>query len=165
MLEKKPCHSPSSRWTSDETSPPQMFFFWTQMTLVLVGKGPWFRGLTFKNRGHLGSSYIYIYIWSKLLKNHHIPDEIQKSWYALWWRRRATRSQFWNLVLVWKLLRCWCITILIDFYILVLPSCMSFLKRRPCGTAKLGWPLFPPKLWKSSPDPGSSPSRKERNLV
>ena len=26
-------------------------------------------------------------------------------------------------------MRCWCITILIDFYILVLPSCMSSLKR------------------------------------
>ena len=28
------------------------------MTLVLVGKGPCFEGLTFKNRGHLGSRQI-----------------------------------------------------------------------------------------------------------
>ena len=32
----------------------------TQMTLVLIGKGLVLRGLTFKNRGHLGSRYIYI---------------------------------------------------------------------------------------------------------
>ena len=33
----------------------------TQMTLVLVGKGLGFGGLTFKNRGHLGSRYLCIY--------------------------------------------------------------------------------------------------------
>ena len=34
------------------------------MTLVLGLKRPCFGGLTFKNRGHLGSSYIYcIYIY------------------------------------------------------------------------------------------------------
>ena len=33
----------------------------TQMgPLVLLEKGPCFGGLTFKNRGHLGSRYIYI---------------------------------------------------------------------------------------------------------
>ena len=32
----------------------------TQMTLVLIGKGLVLGGLTFKNRGHLGSRYIYI---------------------------------------------------------------------------------------------------------
>ena len=32
----------------------------TQMTLVLLEKGPCFGGLTFKNRGHLGTRYIYI---------------------------------------------------------------------------------------------------------
>ena len=31
----------------------------TQMTLVLIGKGLVFGGLTFKNRGHLGSRYIW----------------------------------------------------------------------------------------------------------
>ena len=31
------------------------------MTLVLVGKGLVLRGVTFKNRGHLGSRCIYIY--------------------------------------------------------------------------------------------------------
>ena len=35
----------------------------TQMTLVLTGKGLVFGGLTFKNRGHLGSRYIYIYTY------------------------------------------------------------------------------------------------------
>ena len=34
----------------------------TQMTLVLNGKGLVLGGLTFKNRGQLGSRYIYIYI-------------------------------------------------------------------------------------------------------
>ena len=34
----------------------------TQMTLVLVGKGRCFGGLTFKNRGSWGSRYTYIYI-------------------------------------------------------------------------------------------------------
>ena len=32
------------------------------MTLVLIGKGLVLGGLTFKNRGHLGSRYIYILI-------------------------------------------------------------------------------------------------------
>ena len=32
------------------------------MTLVLIGKGLVFGGMTFKNRGHWGSRYIYIYI-------------------------------------------------------------------------------------------------------
>ena len=132
-------------------------------THVLVGKGLLLRGLASK----IEVIWVpVIYIWSKLLNNHHIPDEIQKSWYGLKWRRRATRSQFWNLLPVWKLLRCWCITILIDFYILVLPSCMSFLKRRPKNHAKLGVTAVPAEnSEKSSPDPGSSPSRKERNLV
>ena len=31
-----------------------------QMTLVLIGKGLCFGGLTFKNRGHLGSRYIFM---------------------------------------------------------------------------------------------------------
>ena len=132
------------------TSPPQMFLFVCIYTWnpCFGWKRLSFEGFGFKNRGHLGSSYIYTYIyiyiyWSKLLNNHHIPDEIQKCWYGLKWRRRATRSQFWNLLPVWKLLRCWCITILIDFYILVLPSCMSFLKRRPKNHAKLGVTAVP----------------------
>ena len=51
------------------------------MTLVLVGKGPCFGGLTFQNERSFGFQvYICVYIYiSKLLKNHHIPDEIQKS--------------------------------------------------------------------------------------
>ena len=32
----------------------------TPMTLVLIGKGLVLGGLTFKNRGHLGSRYIYL---------------------------------------------------------------------------------------------------------
>ena len=158
---------------SDETSPPQMFLFvclnniytWDlepKMTLVLVGKGPCFGGLTFKNRGHLGSSYIDL-IEAVEKSPHTRWNPKVLIWFVVTRGEGQTRSQFWNLLPVWNLLRCWCITILIDFYILVLPSCMSFLKRRQ--KIKLGWPLFPPKLWKSSPDPGSSPSRKERNLV
>ena len=34
----------------------------TQMTLVLIGKGLVLGWVTFKNRGHLGSMCIYIYI-------------------------------------------------------------------------------------------------------
>ena len=34
----------------------------TQMTLVLIGKDLVWGGLTFKNRSHLGSRYIYVYI-------------------------------------------------------------------------------------------------------
>ncbi len=30
------------------------------MTLVLMGKGLVLRGLTFKNRGHLGSRYVLV---------------------------------------------------------------------------------------------------------
>ena len=37
----------------------------TQMTRVLIGKRPCFVGLTFKNRGQLGSRYIYICFLSK----------------------------------------------------------------------------------------------------
>ena len=33
------------------------------MTLVLIGKGLVLRGLAFKHRGHLGSRYIYIYLF------------------------------------------------------------------------------------------------------
>ena len=49
----------------------------TQMTLVLVGKGPCFEGLTFKNRGHLGSRYVNnkkTYHWTYyVLYLFHIP--------------------------------------------------------------------------------------------
>ena len=40
----------------------------TQTTLVLNGKGLVLEGLTFKNRGHLGSRYIYILLSDLFLK-------------------------------------------------------------------------------------------------
>ena len=127
-----------------------------------------FEGFGFKNRGHLGSSYIYtyIYIWSKLLNNHHIPDEIQKCWYGLKWRRRATRSQFWNLLPCMEAPK-----VLVHHYLdRFLHSCPAKLYELPQEAAKKsrevgGDRCSRRKLWKSSPDPGSSPSRKERNLV
>ena len=44
----------------------------TEMTLVLIGKGLVFGGLTFKNRGQFGSRYIHIYTHTRCIYTYNI---------------------------------------------------------------------------------------------
>ena len=63
----------------------------TQMTLVLIGKGLVLGGLTFKNRGHLGSRYIHAYTGLHLLMWDqfdimHIHSIWRTSWISFPWQ-------------------------------------------------------------------------------
>ena len=78
----------------------------TEMTLVLIGKRPCFGGLTFKNRDHLGSRYLDIYLsfaclfdfrvdpnaWKLLMSLHRSAICVSLTSHACWHRIGGRRE-------------------------------------------------------------------------